>query len=127
MPTPDVFPIEGGCACAHIRCTMASAPLFVHRCHCCWCRRETGACFALNAMIEADRMRSLGAEPDRLPPGVHIFTRSKQLWVEISAAAPSFGIFYECEKLRPAQALARQPALRPQIEAWQASLQAGSG
>jgi hypothetical protein len=28
----------------------------VHCCHCRWCQRETGASFALNAMIEADRV-----------------------------------------------------------------------
>ena len=35
---------------------METAPLFVHCCHCRWCQRETGASFALNAMIEADRV-----------------------------------------------------------------------
>jgi hypothetical protein len=39
---------------------MTSAPLFVHCCHCRWCQRETGTAFALNALIEADRVRSLG-------------------------------------------------------------------
>jgi hypothetical protein len=36
---------------------MTSRPLFVHCCHCRWCQRETGASFALNAMIESDRVR----------------------------------------------------------------------
>jgi len=35
---------------------MLTAPMFVHCCHCTWCQRETGASFALNAMIEADRV-----------------------------------------------------------------------
>jgi len=35
---------------------MGSAPLIVHCCHCRWCQRETGASFALNAVIEADRV-----------------------------------------------------------------------
>lgn len=35
---------------------MSSRPLFVHCCHCRWCQRETGASFALNALIEADRV-----------------------------------------------------------------------
>lgn len=43
---------------------MDSAPLFVHCCHCRWCQRESGASFALNAMIESERLISLGAEPD---------------------------------------------------------------
>jgi len=43
---------------------MISAPLFVHCCHCRWCQRETGASFALNAMIESDRVALLAGEPD---------------------------------------------------------------
>ena len=43
---------------------MESAPLFVHCCHCRWCQRESGASFALNAMIEADRVTNLGIEPE---------------------------------------------------------------
>jgi hypothetical protein len=43
---------------------MTSAPLFVHCCHCRWCQRETGASFALNAMIEANRVVVLEGEPD---------------------------------------------------------------
>lgn len=38
---------------------MTTKPLFVHCCHCTWCQRETGAAFALNAMIEADRVELL--------------------------------------------------------------------
>jgi hypothetical protein len=43
---------------------MTDAPLFVHCCHCRWCQRETGASFALNAMIEADRVVLLQGEVD---------------------------------------------------------------
>jgi hypothetical protein len=38
---------------------MMTAPMFVHCCHCRWCQRETGAAFALNAMIESDRVMLL--------------------------------------------------------------------
>jgi hypothetical protein len=41
---------------------MTSTPLFVHCCHCTWCQRETGSAFALNAMIEADRVELLQGE-----------------------------------------------------------------
>ncbi len=34
----------------------------MHCCHCRWCQRETGASFALNAMIEADRVVLLEGE-----------------------------------------------------------------
>jgi hypothetical protein len=46
---------------------METAPLFVHCCHCRWCQRESGASFALNAMIEADRVTVLAAEPELVP------------------------------------------------------------
>ncbi len=36
----------------------------VHCCHCRWCRRESGASFALNVMIEADRVTLLAGEPE---------------------------------------------------------------
>ena len=47
---------EGGCDCRAVRYRMTSTPLFVHCCHCRWCQRETGASFALNALIESDRV-----------------------------------------------------------------------
>jgi hypothetical protein len=43
---------------------MTSAPLFVHCCHCRWCQRETGAAFAINAMIEANRVLVLAGDPE---------------------------------------------------------------
>jgi hypothetical protein len=55
-------PFDGGCTCRHVRYRMTSAPLFVHCCHCRWCQRETGASFALNAMIESDRVVLLQGE-----------------------------------------------------------------
>jgi hypothetical protein len=65
MPAaPDVFPLEGGCDCKAVRYRVETPPLFVHCCHCRWCQRESGASFALNAMIEADRVTLLGAEPE---------------------------------------------------------------
>lgn len=46
----------GRCACGLVRYRLKSGPLFVHCCHCLWCQRETGSAFALNAMIETDRV-----------------------------------------------------------------------
>ena len=54
--------MEGGCDCRTLRYRLESAPLFVHCCHCRWCQRETGASFALNAMIESDRVQRLQGE-----------------------------------------------------------------
>jgi hypothetical protein len=53
---------DGGCTCRHVRYRMTGKPLFVHCCHCLWCQRETGSAFALNAMIEADRVKLLGGD-----------------------------------------------------------------
>jgi hypothetical protein len=36
----------------------------VNCCHCTWCQRETGSAFAINAMIEADRVVLLRGEID---------------------------------------------------------------
>jgi len=63
MPAAS-YPIEGGCDCRAIRYRMMSSPLFVHCCHCRWCQRESGASFALNAMIEADRVTLLAGAPE---------------------------------------------------------------
>src|SRR5215471_16300258 len=53
---------DGGCTCRFVRYRMTTRPLFVHCCHCRWCQRETGASFALNALIEADRVQLLQGE-----------------------------------------------------------------
>lgn len=64
MTSNNFVPLEGGCDCRHVRYRMESAPLVVHCCHCRWCQRESGASFALNAMIESDRVRLLGNAPE---------------------------------------------------------------
>jgi len=55
---------EGGCTCRAVRYRMTDKPMFVHCCHCRWCQRETGAAFALNAMIEADLVQLLQGAVD---------------------------------------------------------------
>ena len=172
MLASNVFPLDGGCDCGFIRYRMATRPLVVHCCHCRWCQRESGASFALNAMIEADRVIHLGGEPeiidtpsnsgkgqkiarcqkcriavwsnyaragpvirfvrvgtldqpDHLPPEIHIFTASKQPWVEIPLDVPSVPEYYEREAYWPAESLTRRLAILPRIEAYQASLRDG--
>lgn len=56
--------LEGGCTCGQVRYRLLAEPLVVHCCHCRWCQRETGSAFALNAMIESDRVADLGTTPD---------------------------------------------------------------
>ncbi len=60
-------PIEGGCTCGEIRYSITDRPLFTHCCHCRWCQRESGSAFALNAMIEADKVKLLQGEPKPIP------------------------------------------------------------
>jgi hypothetical protein len=159
FPMTDVFPLEGGCTCRAIRYRMTTKPMFVNCCHCRWCQRETGASFALNAMIEADRVEVLSGTPEMvdtpsnsgkgqtiwrcptcrvavwsnyagagpkirfvrvgtldqpgaLPPDAHIFTASKQPWVQLPAGAPAFAEFYDMKAQWPADSLARREAAR---------------
>jgi hypothetical protein len=62
--TSWTFSADGKCTCGAVRYRLTSRPLFVHCCHCRWCQRETGAAFALNALIEADRVLLLQGEPE---------------------------------------------------------------
>ncbi|MBL8516245.1 MAG: GFA family protein [Betaproteobacteria bacterium] len=49
--------------------------------------------------------------PDRFPPGAHVFTMSKQPWLNLEGGAPVFEEYYEREKLWPAESLRRREAL----------------
>jgi len=149
---------EGGCPCRHVRYRMTSKPMFVNCCHCRWCQRETGASFALNAMIEAGRVQVLAGEievvdtpsnsgkgqkiarcpkchvavwsnysgageairfvrvgtlddPDRFPPGIHIFTSTKQPWVVLPAGVPSVPEYYDSSAVWPKESLERRAAV----------------
>lgn len=64
MTNETEFTAEGGCTCRAVRYRLTSRPMFVHCCHCSWCQRETGTAFALNAMIEADRVELLSGAPE---------------------------------------------------------------
>ncbi|RIK94897.1 MAG: aldehyde-activating protein [Proteobacteria bacterium] len=64
MTDKSFHPLEGGCDCGRVRYRLESPPMFVHCCHCRWCQRETGASFALNALIEADRVTLLKEAPE---------------------------------------------------------------
>jgi len=158
MPEAATATFDGSCTCRRIRYRLLDVPLFVHCCHCRWCQRETGAAFALNAMIEADRVQLLAgtptiidtpsesgagqriarcpacwvalwsnyagagdavrfvrvgtlAEPDRLPPDIHIFTRSKQPWAKLDERVPAVLEYYDRAQFWPAQSLARRKRL----------------
>jgi hypothetical protein len=55
---------EGGCSCGAVRYRLASDPMFVHCCHCLNCQRQTGSAFAVNLLIEADRVELLAGDPE---------------------------------------------------------------
>lgn len=60
----DFEPLEGGCTCSAVRYRLESPPMFVHCCHCRWCQRETGSAFALNALLEQDKVALLSGTPE---------------------------------------------------------------
>jgi hypothetical protein len=66
MAEDDDLSLDGGCTCGAVRYRLTDKPMIVHCCHCRWCQRETGAAFALNAMIEADRIVLLRGTPERV-------------------------------------------------------------
>ena len=72
---------DGGCTCRFVRFRMTKKPLFVHCCHCRWCQRETGASFALNALIEADHVQLLQGEVARYRHAIEQRQRSEDLQV----------------------------------------------
>jgi hypothetical protein len=55
---------EGGCSCGAVRYRLTSRPMFVHCCHCLDCQKQTGGAFAINALIETDRIELLGEAPE---------------------------------------------------------------
>jgi len=154
--------LEGGCGCGEVRYRMEPEPLIVHCCHCSWCQRQTGSSFAVNAMIETDRVQLLkgdvtevtvpspcGAgqtiarcpncqvalwsnylvglkgngkiirfirvgtldDPSQLPPDIHIYTSSKQPWVNIPEGALSVEEYYDSYKTWSEDSLKRMKVL----------------
>jgi len=61
--------LEGGCHCGDVRYRIIADPIFVNGCHCRDCQKLTGSAFAINAMIERDRLeitagRGAATDPD---------------------------------------------------------------
>lgn len=53
---------EGGCFCGAVRYRLEVAPIFVNACHCRDCQALTGSAFALNGMVEADKVTVVKGE-----------------------------------------------------------------
>ncbi len=158
-------PAGGGCACKQIRYQLETSPLFVHCCHCRWCQRESGAAFAINAMIESDQVTLLQGtpitvdtpsasgngqqmvrcpqcfvtlwshyagsgpvtsyvrvgtldNPDLCSPDIHIFTSTRQPWLDLPADTPAVEEFYDRREHWPDLSLARFEKLRTRIVAF---------
>jgi len=60
------FPMSGSCFCGAVRYRLETPPMFVHCCHCTDCQKQTGSAFAINALIEADRVILLSGAPERV-------------------------------------------------------------
>ncbi|GJL97365.1 MAG: aldehyde-activating protein [Hyphobacterium sp.] len=56
---------KGACHCGTVQYALTSDPLFVHGCHCRDCQKQTGGPFAVNALIERDRITLVSGEPVR--------------------------------------------------------------
>ena len=60
---------NGSCFCGFVRYRLTSAPMFIHCCHCRDCQKQSGGAFAINALIEADRMEV--SQGDTVPVSMH--------------------------------------------------------
>ena len=151
--------LEGRCTCGQVRYRLGSAPMYVHCCHCTWCQRETGSAFAVNALIETDRIELLQGEPEtvevpsasgkgqkivrcpecrvalwshyagagellgfvragtldhpeRISPDIHIFTSTKQPWVNLPGDVPAVTVYYDAREYWPEESQQRYLALK---------------
>ena len=157
---------SGSCFCGAVAYRISSPPMFVHCCHCRDCQKQTGSAFAVNGIIERDRIELLSGAPEpvemktdsgrphdiwrcpaclsalwsdygrrrvlvflrlatlddpgRFPPDVHIFTRSKLPWVDLSRPAPGAttgqpakvcAVYYDMKAEWPPESLARREAV----------------
>lgn len=81
---------DGGCVCRQVRYRVAGSPIIVHACHCTRCQTLTGSAFAVNAMIEADRVTLLrGASREHELEGGHVWARCPTCHVGVWSRHPS--------------------------------------
>jgi len=68
------------------------------------------------AMAVGDRISFLRVgtldDPDRMPPDIHIFTRSKQAWLSLPSDVPVMPAYYDRRQVWSDASLARFQALR---------------
>ena len=61
------YPLTGSCFCGAVKYRLETPPMFVNCCHCSDYRKQTGSAFAINALIETDRITIL---PGSIEPEV---------------------------------------------------------
>lgn len=74
--------------------------------HCPACQTALWSDYGHRNVLRFVRVGTLD-DPSRLPPDVHIFTRSKLPWVTVPEEALSFPVYYDREEHWPADSLAR--------------------
>ena len=95
----------------------------IARCPKCWVAVWSNYA-AAGPVIRFVRVGTLDA-PDYLAPDIHIFTSSKQPWVQLPTNVPALPEYYKRESYWPADSLARRLLILPRIEAYRASLRKG--
>lgn len=58
--------MDGRCTCGDVSFRLLDEPIVTHACHCRWCQRETGSAFALNGVIETERLQLLSGAPEEV-------------------------------------------------------------
>jgi len=88
--------------------TDSGSPLLVHRCV--QCGTAIYSEYGGRSKLRFVRVGTLD-EPSQLPPDVHIYTRSKLLWIKLPEGVPAFDAYYDSKKLWPTKSLERRKAL----------------
>jgi hypothetical protein len=95
QPEPDRMPTDSGRAHDVYRCPDCGVALWSD--------------YGGRTWLRFVRLATLD-DPHAFAPDVHIFTRSKVPWMTLPEDQPAFDIYYEMDKLWPAESLARRRA-----------------
>lgn len=112
--------LTGSCFCGVLQYEIASRPRFMYQCHCGRCRAASGAAFATNIIVDADKFRiTAGGE------SLSRFESSPQKFRHFCAKCGS-PIYSQGEKTKHVVSvrsgtLKQDPGLRPAYHAFAAS------
>lgn len=73
------FPQGGGCQCGAVRYEITGPPTVVYACHCTECQRQSGAAFAMAAVIPRAQFRLTQGEPKMFPRRINA-TKVMECW-----------------------------------------------